>query len=157
MPREVSEFSPDLAYSTQCRQQAAAVVTVRTGGELCGPAQAALRDGGWDQVAARVSEALALWWGEPLADVDCEMLARREAPWLAELRLQALEARIEAQLHLGDHAAVIAELRHLTAAQPLRDHPHLRPSRATPSRSSWSRRSGGDARASPGPNADHPP
>jgi DNA-binding SARP family transcriptional activator/Tfp pilus assembly protein PilF len=85
-------------------------------------AQAALRDGGWDQAAARASQALALWRGELLADVDCEMLARREAPWLAELRLQALEARIEAQLHLGEHAVVIAELRHLTAAQPLREH-----------------------------------
>ncbi len=87
-------------------------------------AQAALRDGGWDQAANLASQALALWRGEPLADVDCEVLSRREAPWLAELRLQALEARIEARLHLGDHAAVIAELRHLIAAQPLREHLH---------------------------------
>ena len=85
-------------------------------------AQAALRDGGWDQAAARAAQALALWRGELLADVDCEMLARREAPWLAELRLQALEAHIEARLQLGDHAAVISELRHLIAAQPLREH-----------------------------------
>jgi pentatricopeptide repeat protein len=85
-------------------------------------ARAALRDGGWDQATVWATEALGLWRGEPLADVGCEMLARREASWLAELRLQALEVRIEAQLHLGDHAAVIAELQRLVAAQPLREH-----------------------------------
>jgi DNA-binding SARP family transcriptional activator/Tfp pilus assembly protein PilF len=85
-------------------------------------AQAALRDGEWDQAAARASEALTLWRGEPLADVDCEVLARREVPWLAELRMQVLETRGEAQLHLGGHAAVIAEVQHLIAAQPLREH-----------------------------------
>jgi DNA-binding SARP family transcriptional activator/Flp pilus assembly protein TadD len=85
-------------------------------------AQAALRDGGWNQAVAGASQALAMWRGEPLADVDCEILVRREAPWLTELRLQAVEARVEAQLHLGDHAAVTAELERLIATQPLREH-----------------------------------
>ena len=57
--------------------------------------------------------ALALWRGEPLADVESEVLAAREVPRLAELRLQALEARIDADLHLGRPGEVIAELRHL--------------------------------------------
>src|SRR6202046_1128054 len=49
-------------------------------------AQAALRDGGWDQAAARAAQALALWRGELLADVDCEMLSRRGGPGVAQVR-----------------------------------------------------------------------
>ena len=45
-----------------------------------------------------------------------ELLSSREVPRLAELRLQALEARIDADLHLGCHAEVIAELRRLAAS-----------------------------------------
>ena len=45
-------------------------------------------------------------------------------PRLAELRLQALEVRVEADLHLGGHAEVIAELRRLAAAHPLRERLH---------------------------------
>ena len=63
-----------------------------------------------------LAAGLALWRGEPLADVPSDALAAREVPRLAELRLQALEARIDADLHLGRHAEVIAELRQLTAA-----------------------------------------
>ena len=49
---------------------------------------------------------------------------RREVPRLAEMRLQALELRIDADLHLGRHVEVIAELRWLTGAHPLREHLH---------------------------------
>ena len=57
--------------------------------------------------------ALALWRGEPLADVESEVLASREVPRLAELRLQALETASRADLHLGRAADVIPELRRL--------------------------------------------
>src|SRR2546430_13069803 len=40
------------------------------------------------------------------------------------MRLQALEARIDADLHVGRHADVIAELRQLAAAHPLRERLH---------------------------------
>src|SRR4029453_19515091 len=40
-----------------------------------------------------------------------------------ELRLVALEARIEAELALGRHAGLVAELEELVAAQPLREGP----------------------------------
>ena len=43
---------------------------------------------------------------------------------LAEMRLQALETRIDADLHLGRHAEVITELRDLAHAEPLREHLH---------------------------------
>jgi DNA-binding SARP family transcriptional activator/Tfp pilus assembly protein PilF len=91
---------------------------------LVGAARAAARGRSWDQAAARAREALMLWRGEPLAAPGCEALAARETPRLAELRLEALELRIDADLHLGRHAAVIADLRHLTGAHPLRERLH---------------------------------
>lgn len=64
-------------------------------------ARSEARDGCWDRAASHAREALKPWRGEPLADVDCEVLAAREVPRLAELRLQALETRIDADLHMG--------------------------------------------------------
>lgn len=82
----------------------------------------AARDGAWERAAAQATAALALWRGEPLEDVPSDVLALREVPRLAELRLQALETRIDADLHLGRHADVIAELQGLVQAHPLREH-----------------------------------
>ena len=90
--------------------------------DLLGAARQAARDGWWDTATAAARAALTLWRGEPLADVDSEPLALREVPRLAELRLQALEARIDGDLHLGRHAEVTGELRRLAAAHPLREH-----------------------------------
>jgi DNA-binding SARP family transcriptional activator/tetratricopeptide (TPR) repeat protein len=91
---------------------------------LLGSARAAAHGGLWDAAAGQAGAALALWRGEPLTDVDSELLALREVPRLAELRLQAVEARIDADLHLGRQSEVIGELRQLAAAQPLREHFH---------------------------------
>jgi DNA-binding SARP family transcriptional activator/tetratricopeptide (TPR) repeat protein len=91
---------------------------------LLGAARQAARDGSWEIAAAQARTALALWRGEPLADVESELLARREVPRLADLRLLALETRIDGDLHLGCHAEVIGELRQLAAAHPLREHLH---------------------------------
>jgi len=87
-------------------------------------ARAAARDRAWESAAAQADAALALWRGEPLADVGSEALALREVPRLAEMRLQTLETRIDADLHLGHHAEAITELRQLTAAHPLRERLH---------------------------------
>jgi DNA-binding SARP family transcriptional activator/Tfp pilus assembly protein PilF len=91
---------------------------------LLSSARAAGEQGSWQVAADRASAALALWRGEPLADVRSELLAARELPWLGELRRQALETRIEAELHLGRHGDVIGELRQLAAADPLRERLH---------------------------------
>jgi len=91
---------------------------------LLDAARAAARDGRWDQAATHARAALRLWRGEPLADVDSEVLAAREVPRLVELGLQALEVRIDADLHLGRQAEVLAELRQLVARHPLREHLH---------------------------------
>jgi DNA-binding SARP family transcriptional activator/tetratricopeptide (TPR) repeat protein len=91
---------------------------------LLATAQAAARDGSWDDAAGQAGAALALWRGEPLEDVASELLAAREVPRLAELRLQALEMRIEAAVRLGRQSGVIAELRQLAGAYPLRERLH---------------------------------
>ena len=86
-------------------------------------ARAAARAGSWQHAAGQARGALALWRGEPLADVPSDLLAQREVPRLTEMRLHALETRIEADLHLGGHADVVTELKRLIAAHPLREHP----------------------------------
>jgi DNA-binding SARP family transcriptional activator/tetratricopeptide (TPR) repeat protein len=91
---------------------------------LLGSARAAVRDSSWRTAAAKASTALSLWRGEPLADVDSEALAARDGPRLAELRLQALEIRVDADLHLGRHAEVIVELQRLIRDHPLRERFH---------------------------------
>ena len=68
-----------------------------------------------------LSEALALWRGPPLADVAFEEFAQPEIRHLQELRLAALETRVEADLERGRHAEVIAELESLLAEEPTRE------------------------------------
>ena len=71
--------------------------------------------------AEKVKEALALWRGPALADFAYESFALAEIGRLEELRLAASEERIEANLALGRHAEVVAELDALVARQPLRE------------------------------------
>jgi DNA-binding SARP family transcriptional activator len=75
-------------------------------------------------VAARaLREALALWRGSALADFTYEPFAQTEIARLEELRLIALEERIEADLELGRHAGLVSELDALVREQPLRERP----------------------------------
>jgi DNA-binding SARP family transcriptional activator len=67
-------------------------------------------------------QALGLWRGAPLRDVVQGGFARSETGRLDELRLLALEARIDADLALGRHAETIAELEALAIEHPLREH-----------------------------------
>jgi DNA-binding SARP family transcriptional activator/tetratricopeptide (TPR) repeat protein len=78
----------------------------------------------WDAAAEAFGAGLALWRGTALAGVPSEVLAAREVPRLAELRCQALEGRVEADLALGRHGEVVAELRRLVAGEPLRERLH---------------------------------
>jgi DNA-binding SARP family transcriptional activator/tetratricopeptide (TPR) repeat protein len=87
-------------------------------------ARRAARAGSWEVAAGGLRAALALWRGQALCDVRSEVLAVREVPRLAEMRLQTVEARIEADLQLGRHTEVIVELRQLAAAEPLRERLH---------------------------------
>ena len=76
-----------------------------------------------DSAAARelLADALALWRGPALQDVRYEQFAIGEAERLDELRLVCLGARIDADLALGRHADVVAELQALVAEHPLRE------------------------------------
>ena len=80
-----------------------------------------LRASRYEQAAGELREALALWRGTPLSDVPCDHLVVRHARRLEEMRLQALEGRIEADLCCGRHSEVATELQGLAAAQPLRE------------------------------------
>jgi DNA-binding SARP family transcriptional activator/tetratricopeptide (TPR) repeat protein len=90
-------------------------------GELVSGGLAAARAGVWERASAQLGAGLGLWRGEPLADVPSRVLALAEVPRLAEMRLDAVEARIDADLHLGRHREVIAELGALAVAEPLRE------------------------------------
>ena len=71
--------------------------------------------------ASLLAEALGLWRGSALAEFVFEAFAQPEGARLEELRLQALEWRIEADMALGRHAEVVAELEASVAAHPLRE------------------------------------
>ena len=80
------------------------------------------REAGESPAAAELlRDALALWRGDALADFIYEPFAQGEIARLEELRLSALEERIEADLGLGRHAALVGELEGLVREHPLRE------------------------------------
>ena len=81
----------------------------------------ALADGQADQAAMSLRQALALWRGPPLADLSLESFAATDVARLEEHRLAALEARIEAELASGRHAALVGELSQLLGENPTRE------------------------------------
>ena len=83
--------------------------------------RAILEAGRFAEASAELAEALALWRGPVLADLADYEFARLAAAKLEELRLGAIEARVEADLALGQHAELVAELDQLTAANPVRE------------------------------------
>ena len=74
-----------------------------------------------DLAARKLSDALALWRGPALADLVYESFAQVEIARLEEMRLAVLEQRIDADLALGRHAELVAELEALVARHPLRE------------------------------------
>jgi predicted ATPase/DNA-binding SARP family transcriptional activator len=88
---------------------------------LVAEGRAALSAGEAAAAGNRFREALALWRGPAFADVaEVEPLAR-EASRLEELRLVAVEGRLEADLAAGSHGEVAGELERLVAEYPLRE------------------------------------
>ncbi|MEU6641347.1 BTAD domain-containing putative transcriptional regulator [Saccharomonospora sp. NPDC046836] len=83
---------------------------------LAARGRAALSAGEHAAARSALHEALALWRGPALADVP-ELAADR----LEELRLATTEDRVEADLAISDPAPLVAELRGLVAAHPLRE------------------------------------
>ena len=73
------------------------------------------------QAARTLRTGLALWRGRPYADVEYEAWAQGEIGRLEELRLVALEERIDADLRLGEASRLVPELEALVAEHPLRE------------------------------------
>jgi DNA-binding SARP family transcriptional activator len=73
--------------------------------------------------AELLREALSLWRGPALAEFREEPFAQAASRRLGELRLNALEQRLEADLQLGEHASLVPELESLVAQEPLREGP----------------------------------
>jgi DNA-binding SARP family transcriptional activator len=67
------------------------------------------------------SKALSLWRGPPFADISDEPFVVVAAGRLDELRLAALEKRIDADLACGRHGDVAAELATLVEEYPFRE------------------------------------
>lgn len=88
-------------------------VDVRTFEQLVAEAQGAAPA----RASELLREALSLWRGAPLGDVDLPVERAR----LEELRLGAVERRIDAELALGQGAELVADLEALVAEEPLRE------------------------------------
>ena len=69
--------------------------------------------------SALLQEALGLWRGPPLADFAYASWAQGEIGRLGELRLYALEDRIDAELALGRAGELVGEIERLIAEHPL--------------------------------------
>jgi len=74
-----------------------------------------------ETASAKLTEALALWRGPPLADLAYEQFAQAEIARLQEMRLAVVEQRVEAHLALGRHADLVPELEKLVDGHPLRE------------------------------------
>src|SRR5512132_3435814 len=89
--------------------------------QLAQAGRSALTIGDAAGAAETLRAALALWRGPALADLAWEPFAQAEVARLEELRLAALEDRIDAELALGRHGQLVGELERLVAEQPLRE------------------------------------
>ena len=74
-----------------------------------------------ERASYTLGQALALWRGRPLADLDRWEPGRLEADRLEELRRDATELRIESALRTGRHREVLVEARRLVEEAPLRE------------------------------------
>ncbi|MER5772004.1 AfsR/SARP family transcriptional regulator [Streptomyces sp. NPDC001985] len=70
------------------------------------------------EAARTLQEALELWQGPAMVDVNPGPVLLSEALRLEEIRKSVLDLRIDADLRLGRHHELLAELIKLVAAQP---------------------------------------
>ena len=71
--------------------------------------------------AAKLRQALTLWRGPPLADLEFESFAHGEVGRLEEFRLTVVEDRFDAELEAGRHGEIVGELEALADEHPLRE------------------------------------
>ena len=105
-------------YALELRPEA---VDVHRYEQLVGAGQAAAAEGDPSRAVALLAEADSLWRGDPLADFTYEEFAAAAITRLSELRLAAIEERLDLELELGRHQGAIVQLEELVAAHPLRE------------------------------------
>jgi DNA-binding SARP family transcriptional activator/uncharacterized protein (DUF2384 family) len=88
---------------------------------LCEEGRSAMTAGDPATAAITLRAALGTWRGPALADFMYEPFAQTEIERFEELRLTALEDRVEADLDTGRHAELVAELEPVLAAAPHRE------------------------------------
>jgi class 3 adenylate cyclase len=74
-----------------------------------------------EEASTLLVDALARWRGPPLAELRDSLAVQPELARLEALRLAGIEERVEAELALGRHDALLPELERLVARQPLRE------------------------------------
>jgi DNA-binding SARP family transcriptional activator len=89
--------------------------------ELVEAGEQAFAEGRAGEAATSLEKALALWRGDPLANASGDGSLLAETGRLEELRLAALEQRIESDLALGRHARLVGELEGLVRTHPLHE------------------------------------
>ncbi|MEU8959929.1 AfsR/SARP family transcriptional regulator [Streptomyces sp. NPDC048518] len=99
-------------------------VDVQVYERLAGEGRAAFDAGDDGRAADCFRRALALWRGPALVDVRVGPILEIEVMRLEESRLGTVERRIDADLRLGRHAELIAELTELTARYPQHEGLH---------------------------------
>ncbi|MEU4540988.1 BTAD domain-containing putative transcriptional regulator [Streptosporangium sp. NPDC023825] len=88
---------------------------------LAAEGRRALASGEHGRAVGLLGEALSLWRGPALADVAESPFAQAPSARLERLRLDCAEDRVQAELELGRHRELVAELQELTAAHPFRE------------------------------------
>ena len=89
-----------------------------------GRGQALLEQGQARLAEAALSQALAMWNGAVLVNTEHGPLLEREVAHLEERRILALELRLRANMQLGRHREIVAELKSLVAAHPFNEWLH---------------------------------
>jgi DNA-binding SARP family transcriptional activator len=100
---------------------AAADVDVHAYDRLSGAGRVALETGDYRSASTLLGSALDLWRGAALVDVQVGPRLQIEVIRLEESRLGVLESRIDADLQLGRHHALLSELAVLTARHPMHE------------------------------------
>jgi DNA-binding SARP family transcriptional activator len=97
-------------------------VDVHRFGALAERGRRMVEAGDWGMASALLTEATGLWRAvPPLGDVYSEQMHLDEVPRLVERYLQAVELRVEADMHLGRHSELCGELLGLVRRHPLRE------------------------------------
>jgi predicted ATPase/DNA-binding SARP family transcriptional activator len=96
-------------------------VDARAFEQQVGAGRRALADGRLAEATSLLAAALGQWRGPALADVADAAFAVPAITRLSELRLAALEDRIDAELALGRGGELVPELQELVSEHPLRE------------------------------------